>query len=1169
MFKEQGSLHFSPSDLSRYMESPYDTWMARFKIEDPILCPEKDPEDPLMQTLAQKGYEHEDALEAQLRDEGFSVLKIEAETKQQAYELTLTAMSDGIDVIVQGRLQYEQFAGFTDFLVRVPGPSNLGDFHYEIWDTKLATKVKPKFLIQLSCYAEMLEQAQGIKPTFLTVALGNGQRERFRTQDFYHYYQSLKSSFLEQQHQFSIDNPPDPADYQSWGNWSKYAEDLLVQKDHLFQVANITKGQIKKLHHAGISTMTELARGEVSYIPGMNPDVLERLVAQAAIQLKTRTNSEKTGNSVPSFELIQPSNGRDSGGLSLLPPASSRDIFFDIEGFPLAEGGLEYLWGATYFDSEGQRQFKDFWAHDAEQEKRAFSSFIRWAYERWQSDRSMHIYHYASYEITACRKLMGRYGVCEYEVDELLRNEVFVDLYQIVRTGLLIGEPKYSIKNVEHLYRGKRQTEVGTGGDSVVVYEKWRELHAKGEEGDTWQSSEILSDIRDYNIDDCNSTQELVDWLRDQQKQNGLVFVGKQDKNEQVLAEEITEKIILRDRLLARASEELKVDPKQAALSENLAWFLEFHRRESKPIFWRLFDRLSQTELELYDELDCLVGCKRTGREPFLPSHSARNNCYEYAFDPTQEFKGAAQSFYILGHQAEDGRPLKANYCEEESDIENGIIGLQYKAALPEIVTLIPNEYVYPGQIPGAIEDLARRYADGHIEQQKSAILDFLRRDKPRFVASYSPANDAGHIAPSHDPEIRLEQVIKATKALDSSYLTIQGPPGSGKSYTGKHLIAELLKQGASVGIASNSHKAINHLLLNTVKHCKDCGITANFTCTKDTDPELEESGVAIVKNGELFSFTGPACVVGSTAWGFAREDMIDELDYLFVDEAGQVSVANLIAMSRSTKNLILMGDQMQLGQPSQGSHPKESGLSVLDYLMHESPTIPEDMGVFLGTTFRMHSAVNDFISDNIYEGKLLSARTNDKRVVKVPPTYHGPLSVEAGIVFIPVKHEGNTQASDEEVGEIEQLVEALLGREFRTGDEDNPVKNIDWSDILFVAPYNHQVSKLKKALGERAKVGSVDKFQGQEAPIVILSMCASDPAESPRGMDFLFDKNRLNVAVSRAQSLAIVVANPAIAKTPVDHIKQMTQLNLFNALITASKLSEYVSSNEKTLDEA
>lgn len=1147
MYKQHGQFHFSPSDLTRYMESPFASWMDRFSIEYPDQAPETDPADALMSSLAQKGYEHEDALESAFIEQGLNVVKIEGESSDEKHANTLAAMRQGADVIVQARLELPPFGGYADFLVKIKheaessspskNKSSLGDWHYEVWDTKLANKLKPTFVIQLCCYAQMLESIQGCLPEFITVALGHGENERLRTSDYFYYYQTLKASFLYDHINYSPDNRPDPADSKNWADWSNYAESLMVEKDHLFQVATITKGQIKKLNQAGINTMQELATTDIEYVPGINTIVLEKLKAQAKIQ------KQSAGNAIPRFEIITPAPNEKSG-LALLPPHSPLDVFFDIEGYPLDEGGLEYLWGNTYFDEQGNRQFKDFWAHNPEQEKQCFQDFIQWIYQRWQQDPKMHIYHYANYEIAACRKLMGRYGVCEYEVDQLLRNEVFVDLYKIVKGGILLGEPRYSIKNVEHLYRGKRETEVGNGGDSVVVYEQWRELHSRGEQGDTWETSKILNDIRDYNIDDCDSTQELVDWLRQQQAEHGIVYLGKTEVTEPDVKEEVTERTQLRDRLLERVLSELESDPRKAALTENLAWVLEFHRREAKPIFWRLFERLGLSHIELMDDLDCLACCERTERESFKPTPRARNLAYEYRFDPTQEFKGAQKQFYLLGVETDDGNTAKVTFVREESDLENGLVVLQSKEEPPAVISLVPDEYVNPNPIPQAIDQSVSEYESGQLSSGQSAIIDFLTRSKPRIKG-----HAEGPIAPSHDPGERLQQIIHAISNLDYSYLTIQGPPGAGKSYTGKHVIAELMKFGAKVGIASNSHKAINNLLLSTAKYCKEEGISATFGCTKDNEPELADYDVAILKNNELVNHIQPACVVGTTAWGFAREDLANELDYLFVDEAGQVAVANLIAMSRSATNLILMGDQMQLGQPSQGTHPADSGLSVLDYLLHETPTIPDDMGVFLGTTYRMHSKVNQFISKHIYEGKLESHPSNDERIIEVPSGYEGPLKIDAGVLFVPVEHEGNTQASDEEVAVIRELANSLIGRTFHTGKSSPETRPIDWNDILFVAPYNHQVSKLRAALGEQAKVGSVDKFQGQEAPIVFLSMCASDASESPRGLDFLFDKHRINVAISRAQSLAVVVGNPNIGKTPVSRVDQLKLVNLFNAV--------------------
>ena len=339
------------------------------------------------------------------------------------------------------------------------------DSHYEVWDTKLAHHIKPTFVIQLCCYAEMLCAIQGVLSKHITVALGNQQNIQIKTLDCFAYYDAVKSDFLQEQAQFNIEVMPDPANYKSWGQWSDYAQNTLIERDHLFQVANITYSQIKKLNQAGINTLTELTQSPVEHIKEIQPNTFQRLKKQAILQ------KQSIGLEPPKFEIIK-SPPESPKGLALLPPHSALDIFFDIEGFPYEEGGLEYLWGATYFNPQKQRDFKAFWAHNREQEKQAFEAFITWAYKCWQADPSMHIYHYAAYEVTVCRKLMGRFGVCEFEVDQLLRNDVFVDLYKIVKGGLLVGESKYSIKNIERLYRKPREGEVANGGDSIVAYDK-------------------------------------------------------------------------------------------------------------------------------------------------------------------------------------------------------------------------------------------------------------------------------------------------------------------------------------------------------------------------------------------------------------------------------------------------------------------------------------------------------------------------------------------------------------------------------------------------------------------------------------------------------------------------------------------------------------------------
>ncbi|QMT59466.1 helicase [Legionella sp. PC997] len=1130
MYIHSNQLVFSPSDLTQFMESPFVSWIEHLAVVHPNLLPPPDESDKLIDVLQYLGHQHELELLAFFEKQGLSVANLFQHPN--SYEATLTAMKDGIEVIYQAHLQLLPFQGYADFLIKTTGKSRFGEYNYEVLDTKLARSVKPGFLLQLCCYAEMLEAMQGCRTEYLTVVLGNKEQKRFRTADFFYYYQNLKHQFLLAQQNFDPTACPDPAASKSWGRWSTYAEELLINADHLIQVATITAAQIKKLYSAGIKTMTALAHAECSWVKGIKPDRFARLQAQAKIQKKSM------GKDSPLYKILPHVPGHKQG-LALLPFGSSHDVFFDIEGFPLEDGGLEYLWGVAYFDDQGQRQYKDFWAHNSEQEKESFQAFIKWVFQRWKEDPQMHIYHYANYEVSACRRLMGRYGVCEEEVDQLLRNEVFVDLYKIVKASLIIGEPRYSIKNVEHLYRSKRDTEVGSGGDSVVVYEQWRE----NSDGENWQTSKILNDIRDYNIDDCYSTLELVDWLRARQQEQGISYLGKTEPVELEVKKELGERIQLRDRLLANA-ERLKAEGNLslAKIHLILAWSIEFHRREAKPVFWRMFERLGLTGEELLDDIDCLAYCRRTPKPPYKPTPKSRTLAYEYFFDPEQEFKGGAQQYFILGKETEEGKTVTVNYYEKDSDLEHGIIVLQMKNGVDDPITLIPNEYVDPHSIPDAIAKQAALFEQGLLEH--TAILDFLNRSYPRI--KNHPQGLA--IAPSHHPEERLEELVRAVLNLNNSYLTLQGPPGAGKTYTGKHLIAELIQRGKKVGISSNSHKAINNLLVSTADYCRKNGIKGHFACTRNTDGNIKASDIAVLENKEVVHFIKPGCVVGTTAWGFSREELAGAFDYLFIDEAGQVSVANLIAMSRATHNIVLMGDQMQLGQPSQGCHPEESGLSILEYLLHTTPTIPDSMGVFLGTTYRMHPAVNQFISHAIYESKLETAPGNEHQLIVIPPGYQGLLTKEAGIIPVPVIHEGNTQASDEEVQQIVLLTKELLGRTFQ--DKNGSQKEISWEDILFVAPYNHQVNKLKNALGEQAKVGSVDKFQGQEAPIVFLSMCASNANESPRGLGFLFDKNRINVAISRAQCLAIVVYSPFLLEATPTNIEQIAMMNVFCQLV-------------------
>ncbi|MCY3983164.1 MAG: TM0106 family RecB-like putative nuclease [Roseovarius sp.] len=1103
-----GQYLYSPSDLITYMDSPFGSAMDRRLLHDPSLQEKMDPKDPLLEHLAKRGHAHEDEFVTKLKAEGRDVVEIGGSNEARAHA-TLEAMKAGRDVITQAYLTDGEFAGLADFLVRVPGDSSLGGWHYEAWDAKLSQSLKPYFAVQLCCYSQLLEGLQSRLPTDIVVVTGNSEQHRLRLLDYYAYYKSLRAAFLEEQER-EIDELPDPALNSEHGRWGNFAKSLLEERDHLSRVANIRQTQIVKLEAAGIVTMAQLASTDLARVPRLNDSIFERLKEQAQLQIRS------IGKERPAYEILNPQSDRPLG-LAALPPKSSGDLFFDIEGLPTVEGGLEYLWGATFYDENGVRAYRDFWGHDPDAERDAFLEFIDWAYARWKSFPDMHVYHYGAYEITALRKLMGRHGLREQEIDTLLRRHVFVDLYGVVRNGLRLGEPRYSIKYVEHLYRSARDTDVASGGESIAVYEAWRE----NPDGDDWSSSEVLKSIRDYNIDDCNSTEELVLWLRNEQAVSGIQYSPYQDAGAEDGDDAPDPHADLRHRLGAAIS-----NAEDEALARTLVLLrdsLDFHRRENKPAWWRYYERLDLTELDLHDDAECLVGVIRTARPPFRETR-ARSDTYEYQFDMDQPFKGHPKGFHVLERE---GLKIKTHSYYPRQ----GILQFRSTKDLPQRMTLIPDEYVNPRPIPTAMLGVIEKVLAA--PDDTCAIVDFLKREPPRF------SSDQPKYLPVSTDNV-LDDTKAAARALENSYLCIQGPPGAGKSYTAKHVICDLLAAGKTIGISSNSHKAINHLLSAVVEVSNIVLSHPTFikVQSSDDDPIFESRAIEHVTTASKLSVPSGSCV-GGTAWTFAHDNCKDKFDYLFIDEAGQVSLANLIAMSRAAKNLILMGDQMQLAQPIQGDHPGESGMSALDYLLQHQPVIDAQKGIFLPQTYRMHPELCQIVSDQVYQGKLGSTPSCAEHVLS---DIRGDINKVAGIQFVPVQHANNKQSSLEEAGVIASLVDDILNAKF--GLSQSRALSLD--DVLIVAPYNAQVSLLRQVLPEGARVGSVDLFQGQEAPVVIVSMCASNAEEIPRGLDFLFSLNRLNVAVSRAQALAFVVANPALANTPVKRLEQMKLVNFF-----------------------
>ncbi|WP_342348874.1 TM0106 family RecB-like putative nuclease, partial [uncultured Nitrospira sp.] len=952
-------LVFSPSDLIRYLASPFASWMDRHHLENPgAVAPDEETEDG--QLIAQTGAQHERTVLDDFKASGANVVEIPKTDPVVARTTTLSAISSKVSIIYQAFLEHEPFAGYADFLLLDESG------RYQVWDTKLARSPKPYYAIQLCCYSDMLAAVTGTTmPEKFGLILGTKDRVEFRIEDFIHYYRRIAANFLTMQNRFTgnITDLPEPLPRADHGRWTSHAEKFFQDTDHLVQVAGITVGQIKKLKKGGIATVADLSRASGTAIRKLAADSLDKLVAQARLQCQTRADRIGNPDAPPRYEVL-PGTGAngEAVGLAALPPDHPADVFFDMEGYPLVAGGLEYLFGVCTRGSEQSDSFDfiDWWAHDREQEKLAFEGFMDWVFNRWQHNPGMHIYHYAPYEVSAVRRLSTRHDTRQDEVDALLRNEVFVDLFQIVRHGLRLGENSYSLKTVERLYRPKRATEVATAADSIVQYARWIE----SQQADDWNHSPILKDIRDYNQDDCTSTAELLQWLRNVIVEHQITSVTRDSDPAPSALKELPPEVV------ARLETAIKLRTQGDAISMILADVIDFHRREEKPMWWRMFDRATATSEELRDDPACIQGIAAMGS----PMPEKLSLVQTYSFDPSQECKLAAgdTSKVMFTHN------LNAKFTLLELDVSAGRLalkigkkGLTEKCAgiFPQQGSFLPDEHVSATAIQLALTEVVARHLSGKLDAPVSALLN---RKPPATALQQAD-------------ETPTEAAIRIAGSMAGGCLVIQGPPGTGKTFTASQVITRLLASGKKVGVASNSHKAVINLLAACGDAAKASGSQLHgLKVGGDPDDPLFtcNPGVQYLKDTGSAHQTYTRGVVGGTAWLFTRPEWEGVLDFLFIDEAGQVALANAMAMARCANNLVLLGDQMQLEQPVQGSHPGDAGLSVLQYALKDmeasqpdSPimhaVVPADYGLFLGESRRMHPAVCRFISESMYESRL------------------------------------------------------------------------------------------------------------------------------------------------------------------------------------------------------
>jgi len=1074
---------------------------------------EPQPEDnPSLELVREKGFEHEARVLADLEALHGPAVSIPAGGPfSERLSLTAEAMAAGAPLIYQAAFANNRWVGYPDFLVRT-GEDAAGRSLYEPEDAKLAHRAKAEHLIQLNVYARLIEEAGGGAPAQGAIHVGGGAApERFDLRQTHHISTRLMNGF----EAFAVQEAHETAPVRSreCGQCAflPRCEAEWRAADSPVFVAGIRNDQVVKLERAGVGTLSALAKADpATPPPGLARGSWERLVRQARLQ---KAGAEAREGVV---ELLPVEPGR---GFSLMPLPADGDLFFDMEGDPLYPEGLEYLFGLSGpLGPDGGDLFLPIWAHDHAEEKIAFETFIRLLVDHFRRYPQARVYHYAPYETVALKRLAMRYATMEAELDQMLRDHRFVDLYRIVRQGLQASTEGYSLKDLEKIYWGGRDGEVTNAGDSIVEYERWRET------GDP----AILEAICRYNEDDVRSTERMRDWLETLRPAGTPCEASAPEAAAPVNEEGAAAREAFEQERRALAERIRASDVGDARVRDLLAELLWFHQRSQKPAWWAVFERQDWATDELVEDAESLGDLTLVSREA-----DKRSWVSTYRFPPQD-------TRLKVGGTPKIAESLEAAGTIVELEPENGHVVLRrgmLKGDLPDSCSLSPGAPLDQGKLVSGVMGLVERLcADPSGDQ---AMVDMLMRRPPRLAGR-----------PDGTPVVQegqdlVEATVAAVRDLVDSTLLIQGPPGTGKTYTSARAIVALLQDGRRVGVSSNSHKAIHNILAAVQAHADEIGFS--FDGVKkgsrgDDETAFESRCISTVHNSDEVS--SGYQLVGATAWHFATEDDRG-FDVLFVDEAGQVALGNLAAMSGCARNLVLVGDQMQLPQPVQGVHPGESGLSCLDYALQDHATTPPDRGILLDVSRRMHPGVCDFISSAVYDGRLTAHASTRQRRLGIAPGLH-PAIRPAGISVVEVDHRGCTQSSREEADVVAGLVGELLGQQLVEGDGVRPM-TLD--DIVVVSPFNMQVATLKRALPPGARVGTVDKFQGQEAAVVIVSMTTSCGTDAPRGTEFLFNRNRLNVAISRAQCLAILVWGARLLEVPGASMEDLPRLDLLARL--------------------
>lgn len=1126
--------------------------------------------------LRQKGLDHEQACLDHYRARGLRVLAIGDRHERERFDqwAARIAAQDPFggdhDVIFQMPFVHDDMRGVADFLLRVERD---GVTTWEPLDAKLArTAAKPGHILQLCFYADAIAAATGHAPEHLHIWLGSGEIELVRLDDVHAYWRRLRAQLDRAMGEPASggDTEPEPCSHCDFCDFAPTCEAQWRGEDSLVHVAGLHKADRHALVAHGTPTIADLAdlagvvgagvaaatggaEPALPEVDGVRPERLERLTLQAALQVAARDRPD----ALPPIRELPVVAEPVPLGYAALPCPDHGDVFLDYEGHPFwrAERGLFFLFGLLLRDETGAWVYDARWAHDLDGEAAITAGLIDDLADRRRRHPGMHVYHYNHTERSALQSLAATHGVRETLLTELVDSGLFVDLFPVVTGAMQVGSESYGLKHIE-LHSGyQRSHDIDAGSGAVVDYDRWC----------TDADSARLERIARYNADDVEATKALRDWLvaRRPPELPWRAPVFEVPEPADVDLDARVEALLAIVPAPAAASADGAEPADTPACPEHLlAHLLGYWRRETHAVFTEL---VVKTGYELPAQLDdpsviagleCLGTVERIGAK----GQALDSPAIVLRF-PTQTLDrdlaaGKGQVVFarpdgLLGFASIDGvdlDPVGGTDADPDTDPLAGTTGEVLPVASQQVcsgeVRLVWNDACdEAGAFPAAVvlndsvgshpkPEALTALADDVLDPARTpnpAAMALLRAEAPRMRAGAGPAPGAGGFSDDVDDMRRwIDQ-------LDDSAVAIQGPPGTGKTYTGSHLTHELLRAGRRVGICAMSHAAVDNLLDATIEVLRDAGDLEGLQIARRAGSKRPELPATVTHAGNAKAGAHAKYdLVTGTAWHFANKAMRETpVDVLFIDEAGQLGLADAMAATMGAHNVVLLGDPLQLPQVVKGTHPAGAGASVLTHVLDGAPTITADRGVFLGTTRRMHPDVCGFISDHIYEGRLTSHPDCARQ-----DTEHG-----TGLRWIPARHQGRSTSSPEEAAIVADMAAELVGRQWT--DAAGRTGPIPPADVLVVAPYNDQVATIRAALDANpvtaaVRVGSVDKFQGQEGAAVIFSMTASTAADVPRGLDFLFSKNRLNVAVSRARCLAYLVCTEELLDSRARSVKEM-----------------------------